>query len=77
MPQIGHFKRQGDSFSGRVHTFTLDLELTVVPAESGEVENSPDYRVLRGDDDGRDTFECLTHHVASFACSRKPRNWRK
>lgn len=54
MPQIGLFTREGDSFSGRIHTFTLDLELTIVPVGSGDGDNTPDYRVLRGIDDGQE-----------------------
>lgn len=49
----GHLTR-GDSFSGRIHTFTLDLELTIVPVEPGDSDNTPDYRVLRGIDDGQE-----------------------
>lgn len=52
MPQIGLFTREGDSFSGRVQTLTLYLELAIVPAEPGDSDNTPDYRVLRGTDDG-------------------------
>ncbi|CAN7488224.1 DUF736 domain-containing protein [Aminobacter sp. LjRoot7] len=54
MPQIGLFTREGDSFSGRIHTFTLDLELTIVPVEPGDGDNTPDYRVLRGIGDGQE-----------------------
>ncbi|MQW08209.1 DUF736 family protein [Sinorhizobium meliloti] len=52
MPQIGAFRRTKSSFSGRIHTLTLDAELTLVPAEPSDAENAPDYRIHLGDEDG-------------------------
>ncbi|WP_413993296.1 DUF736 domain-containing protein [Labrys okinawensis] len=52
MAQIGQFTREANGFFGRVHTLTLNLELTIVPAEPSDAENAPDYRVLRGAEDG-------------------------
>jgi len=52
MSQIGTFTRQQSGFVGRVHTLTLYCEVTVVPAESSDTENAPDYRLHQGNDDG-------------------------
>ena len=52
MPQIGQFTREKSGFTGRVHTLTLYRELTIVPAEPSDAENTPDYRVHHGPDDG-------------------------
>lgn len=52
MAQIGHFARTPSGYSGRIRTLTLDIELALVPADSGDVENAPDYRVHLGDGDG-------------------------
>ena len=52
MPQIGTFTRETTGFVGRIHTFTLFRELTIVPAEPSDAENAPDYRIHHGNDDG-------------------------
>ncbi len=52
MPRIGQFTREKSGFAGRIHTFTLFREVTVVPAEPSDAENAPDYRVHHGDSDG-------------------------
>lgn len=52
MSQIGTFTRQQSGFVGRLHTLTLDHEVTVVPAESSDTENAPDYRLHQSNDDG-------------------------
>lgn len=52
MAQIGQFTRTPSGYSGRVRTLTLNLELALVPANTGDVENAPDYRVHLGDGDG-------------------------
>jgi len=52
MPQIGQFTRTKSGYSGRVRTLSLDIELTVVPAEPSDAENAPDYRVHLGGEDG-------------------------
>lgn len=52
MPHIGRFTREGSGFTGRVHTLTLDHELTIVPADPSDAENVPVYRVRHGADDG-------------------------
>ena len=52
MPQIGQFTRENSGFVGRIHTFTVYREVTVVPAEPSDAENAPDYRVHHGDGEG-------------------------
>lgn len=52
MTQIGHFTRTKSGYAGRIHTLTLDREPTLVPAESSDAENTPDYRVHSGDGSG-------------------------
>ena len=52
MSQIGAFTREPSGFVGRIHTLTLDREVTVVPAEPSDTENAPDYRLHHGNDDG-------------------------
>ncbi|MEQ8165801.1 MAG: DUF736 domain-containing protein [Nitratireductor sp.] len=47
MTQIGHFTRTKSGYTGRIHTLTLDCELTLLPTESSDTENAPDYRVHR------------------------------
>jgi uncharacterized protein (DUF736 family) len=51
MAQIGQFTRTQSGYSGRVRTLNLDIELTFVPANAGDVENAPDYRIHLGDGD--------------------------
>ncbi|MCB1464161.1 MAG: DUF736 domain-containing protein [Nitratireductor sp.] len=52
MTQIGHFNRTKSGYTGRIHTLTLDCKLTLLPAESSDTENAPDYRVHSGDGSG-------------------------
>lgn len=52
MTQIGHFTRTKSGYNGRIHTLILDRELTLLPAESSDAENAPDYRVHRSNDSG-------------------------
>ncbi|WP_237154129.1 DUF736 domain-containing protein [Oryzibacter oryziterrae] len=52
MPQIGEFTRESNGFVGRVHTFTLFREITIVPAEPSDADNAPDYRVHNGNEEG-------------------------
>jgi uncharacterized protein (DUF736 family) len=52
MAQIGTFTRTKHGFSGRLRTLSLDIELTLVPAERGDAENTPDYRIHAGDEEG-------------------------
>lgn len=50
MTQIGQFAATEDGFSGRLRTVMLDVALTLVPAQSSDTENAPDYRVMIGED---------------------------
>ncbi len=52
MTQIGQFTRDKSGFSGQIHTFTLDVALVLVPSETSDAENAPDYRVHLGEEDG-------------------------
>src|SRR3546814_13714123 len=52
MTQIGQFTRTKSGYTGRIHTLTLDRELTLVPAEPSDAENAPDYRIHRSDGSG-------------------------
>ena len=52
MPQIGQFTRESTGFVGRIHTFTLDRDIAVVPTENSDAENAPDYRVHLGSAEG-------------------------
>jgi uncharacterized protein (DUF736 family) len=52
MPQIGAFTRETTGFVGRIHTFTLDSEMTIVRAEPSVAEKAPDYRVHLGNENG-------------------------
>jgi uncharacterized protein (DUF736 family) len=49
MAHIGAFTRTADGYSGRLRTLTLDVELTLVPANSGDGENAPDFRIHLGE----------------------------
>ena len=52
MPQIGQFTRETSGFTGRVRTLSFDTEFTMVPVEAPDTENTPDFRVHLGDEDG-------------------------
>ncbi len=45
MAQIGQFTRDKSGFTGRVQTLLFTQDLSLVPAESSDAENAPDYRV--------------------------------
>ncbi len=49
MTQIGQFTRTKSGFTGRIHTLTLDRELILLPTESSDAENAPDFRIHLGD----------------------------
>jgi uncharacterized protein (DUF736 family) len=48
MTQIGQFTATEDGFAGHLRTVSLDTALTLVPAQSSDTENAPDYRVMMG-----------------------------
>lgn len=49
--RIGTFIAEAGGFTGHLHTLTLDIELTLVPADNSDSENAPDFRVIAGSDD--------------------------
>ena len=49
--RIGTFVAADGGFAGHLRTLTLDIELALVPAESSDSENAPDYRAIAGSDD--------------------------
>lgn len=51
MAQIGTFTRSANGYTGQIRTLTLDIELTLVPADETEAERAPDYRIHLGPDD--------------------------
>lgn len=52
MSQIGQFTRETTGFVGRIHTFTLYREVTLVPVDASDAENVPDYRLHNGNEEG-------------------------
>lgn len=46
MSQIGAFTRKDDGFFGRIHTLTLDVEVSILPIEESDTENAPNHRVF-------------------------------
>ncbi len=52
MPQIGTFNRETSGFTGRIRTLSFNTDFVIVPTESSDAENAPDYRVHLGDEDG-------------------------
>ncbi len=49
--RIGTFVAADGGFAGHLHTLTLDIDLVLLPAESRENDNAPDYRVIAGSED--------------------------
>ena len=49
MTQIGSFQRTRHGYEGRLHTLTLDVQIRLVPAEAGDGENLPDWRIHMSD----------------------------
>lgn len=49
MAHIGAFTHTADGYSGRLRTLSLDVELTLVPANRGDVEHAPDFRIQLGE----------------------------
>ena len=54
MAQIGHFTRDKSGFTGRIQTLFFTHDLSLVPAESSDAENAPNFRVHLDDADGPD-----------------------
>ena len=51
MTCIGTFIATSDGFEGRLQTLSIDRKLSIVPAETHEAGNAPDYRIMAGDGD--------------------------
>lgn len=47
--QIGSFFRTANGYEGIIETATLDIRISIVPAEQSDADKAPDWRVLRGD----------------------------
>ena len=52
MGKIGQFTQHKSGFTGRIQTLAFAQDLSLVPAESSDAANAPDYHVHVGDDDG-------------------------
>jgi len=52
MAQIGEFTREKTGYFGHIHTLSLDVDIAIVMAKVSDAENTPDYRVHAGGDDG-------------------------
>lgn len=46
MTQIGTFTRKTDGFFGRIRTLTLDVEVSILPADATDAESAPNHRVF-------------------------------
>jgi uncharacterized protein (DUF736 family) len=53
--QIGTFRATADGYAGRLQCLTLDVALTLIPAELSDADNAPNFRVMRGE--GGDAHE--------------------
>ena len=49
--RIGTFVAADGGFAGHLHTLSLDIDLVLLPVESRDSENAPDFRVIAGSDD--------------------------
>lgn len=49
--RIGTFVAADGGFAGHLHTLTLDIDFVLVPADSSDSENAPDFRVIAGEGD--------------------------
>ena len=52
MSQIGTFTRTATGFAGRLRTLSLDIEIKLVTTEHGDAQNTPDFRIHAGDENG-------------------------
>lgn len=48
--QIGTFTRTATGYDGRITTATLDIAVSLVPAEPGDTDKAPDWRIHLGAD---------------------------
>ena len=61
MADLGSFTRTEIGFTGRFEALGIDAPLTFVPAKPSEAENAPAYRILLGDENGRDVGAGWSH----------------
>lgn len=50
--QIGSFFRTANGYEGIIETATLDIRISIGPAEQSDADKAPDWRVHRGDSEG-------------------------
>lgn len=62
MPQIGTFTRTATGFAGRIRTLFFDTEFVIVSADPAAGENTPDFRIHLGDEDGPEVGAGWTRH---------------
>ena len=49
--KIGYFIAADGGFAGHLTTLTLDIDLVLLPVESRDSDNAPDFRVIAGSED--------------------------
>ena len=65
--KIGTFIAADGGFAGHLHTLTLDIDLTLVPADPSDSENAPDYRMMAGEGDEAREVGAAWKHVGEKA----------
>lgn len=45
---IGIFRKSGDGYVGRLRSLTLDVDLSIVPAQLSDNDNAPAWRLCLG-----------------------------
>ena len=61
MANLGDFTRTETGFTGCFEGLGIEGPLTFVPAKPSEAENAPTYRILLGDENGRDIGAGWSH----------------
>lgn len=67
MTAIGNFTATPEGFEGHLRTLTLDVPLTIVPAEPSDAEKAPDYRIMAGEGDAAYEVGAGWKHVGERA----------
>lgn len=65
--RIGSLAAADGGFAGHLQSLTLDIELTLVPAEPSDSENAPDFRVIAGTGDAAREVGAGWKHVGDKA----------
>jgi uncharacterized protein (DUF736 family) len=47
--QIGSFFRTANGYEGIIETATLDIRISIIPADPADADKAPDWRIYRGD----------------------------